>query len=203
MSEVKQLPVITISREYGAGGRSVARALSSKLGLEFYDIDFVKLTAKASGYSEEDVRNEGEEISGGLNFLNSFLPNTASFTNSYDKIYEAQCEVVMALAKKPCIIVGRCANVILREAGIPSFDVFLYADKAFRLERAAQLKENGDMDLEKYLEQRDHWRRNYFKKYAKREIGDYALYNICLDTGTIGFDQCVDIISRIVENMAQ
>lgn len=199
MSDGKQLPVITISREYGAGGRSVARALAGVLGMEFYDIDFVRLTSKVSGFSEEDVKAEGEEISGGLNFINSFLPNTASFTNSYDKIFEAQREVVLKLAEKPCIIVGRCANVILQEAGISSFDVFLYADKESRMQRAAQLKENGTMDLGKYVEQRDHWRRNYFKKYTKHELGDYTLYNISLDTGTIGVERCVEIIAGIVK----
>lgn len=192
--------IITISREYGALGHTIAGALAERLGLEYYDRDFVKLTAKASGYSEEDIRREGEEMSGGAKWMNSFLDNMASYTSSYDRIYEYQRAIIIDLAKKPCIIVGRCANIILREAGIPSFDVFLYADKAHKLQRAAELNENGNMDLEKYLERRDRLRRVYYKAYTGHEMGDYRDYNICLDTGAIGKDGCVDLLEKILKD---
>ena len=192
--------IITISREYGALGHTIAGALAERLGLEYYDRDFVKLTAKASGYSEEDIRREGEEMSGGAKWMNSFLDNMASYTSSYDRIYEVQREIVLELAKKPCIIVGRCANIILREAGVASFDVFLYADKEHKLKRAAELKENGNMDLEKYLDRRDRLRRVYYKAYTGHEMGDYRDYNICLDTGAIGKDGCVDLLEKILRD---
>ncbi len=193
----ENMPVITISREYGAGGRSVARLLSEKLGVEFYDIDFVKLTSRISGYSEEDILREGEDLSGGSSIINRFFSTTASY-NSYDAIYQAQRLAVLELAKKPCIIVGRCSNIILRDEGIPSFDVFLYADKAHRLKRAAELNENGSMDLERYLERRDRNRRNYYKTYTLHEIGDYKDYHICLDTGRIGYEACAQILADII-----
>ena len=97
--------VITISREYGAGGRSVAAALAQRLGIEYYDIDFVRLTAKVSGYSEEDIRREGEDMSNRAKWINQLLDNMSSYTSSYDAIYQAQREVVVNLAKKPCIII--------------------------------------------------------------------------------------------------
>ena len=196
----KKLPVITISRQYGAGGRSIARGLSERLGLEFYDADFVRLTAKVSGYSTEDVEREGEDISNRMKFLNQFF-NAANFVNSYDEIYRAQREVVLELAKKPCIIVGRCSNYILREAKIPSFDIYLYADEEHRIARARELGQNGDMPLEKYVERREHLRRTYYRTYTGHEIDVCDNYNICLDTGTIGFDNCVDIIEKIVRDI--
>ncbi|MBR2528229.1 MAG: cytidylate kinase-like family protein [Blautia sp.] len=198
MEGSKELPIITISREYGAGGRTIAKGLSEGLGLEFYDIDFVKLTAKASGYSEEDIIREGEDLSSRAKFIDRFLSTTSSIS-SYDAIYQAQREVVLGLAKKPCIIVGRCSNIILREEGIPSFDIFLFADKAHRLKRARELAENGKEDLEKYLEHRDHNRRNYYKTYTKHEMGDYKDYNICIDTGSIGMDATVDLLLNILK----
>ena len=120
--------IITISREYGAGGRTVARGLAQELGIEYYDIDFVRMTAKLSGYSEDDIRREGEDMSGGRKFINQFL-STNAYNSSYDAIFEAQREVILDLAKKPCIIVGRCSNMILREEGIDSFDIFLRSGK--------------------------------------------------------------------------
>ncbi|MBR2258796.1 MAG: cytidylate kinase-like family protein [Blautia sp.] len=198
MAENKKLPIITVSSEYGAGGRSVARSLSERLGIEFYDIDFIKLTAKVSGFSEEDIRREGEDLSELAKFLDRFL-STTSAVSSYDTIFQAQREVVLQLAKKPCIIVGRCSNIILREEGIPSFDIFLHADKEHRLKCAAELAENGKVDLEKYLERRDHNRNTYYRTYTHHEMGAYKDYTICLDTGTIGIDRSVDLLLQILQ----
>jgi len=199
MGNEKKLPVITISRQYGAGGRSVAKKLSEKLGIEYYDIDFIRLTAKVSGYSEDEVRKEGEDMGGVARFVNNFLTN-ASFSNPYDEIFQAQKAVILGLAEKPCIIVGRCSNIILREAGIPTLDIFLTASKEYRIKRAAELAENGNMELEKYVERRDHWRRTYYQAYTAHELGEPNDYHICLDTGYLGIDQCVDIITGILEH---
>ncbi len=189
--------IITISREYGAGGRTVARGLSEKLGLEFYDIDFVRMTAKLSGYSEEDVKREGEDMSDGRKFINQFL-STNIYNSSYDAIFEAQREVILDLAKKPGIIVGRCSNIILREEGIPSFSVFLYADIEHRRKRALELNENGKTDIDKYIEKRDRWRNTYYHAYTGHEMGDARDYNICLDTGSIGVQRCIDILADLL-----
>ena len=190
--------VITISREYGAGGRSVASGLAEKLGLVYYDVDFVRLTSKVSGYSEEDVLREGEDLSSGAKWINQLLDSMSAYTSSYDKIFEVQRGMILELAKKPCIIVGRCSNRILRDAGIPSFDIFLYADREHRLKRTLELNEYKDMDPAKYMEKRDHLRRNYYKTYTGHEMGDYRDYTICLDTGTIGMKKCVEMLAEIL-----
>ena len=194
MSEAKKYPVITISREYGAGGRSVAKLLAEKLGLEWYDKDFVRNTVKASGYSEEDILKEGEELSNSEKMMDSFLNSIVSYTSSHDAIFQAQKEEVLKLAETPCIIVGRCANVILEEAGIPSFDVFLYADMEHRMARAVELAENGEEDLRKYIEKRDELRGIYYKKYTRRTLGDYHDYDLMLNTGLLGNERAVEYI---------
>ena len=201
MSETSTLPVITISREYGAGGRSVARRLAERLGVEYYDSDFVKLTSKVSGYSEEDVLREGENMSGYGRFINNFLNNTAAYISSYDAIYQAQKEVLLELAKKPCIIIGRCSNLILREEGIRTFDVFLYADRETRLKRTIEIGDCGKMDPGKYMDRRDNLRRTYYKAYTGHEMGDYHDYHICLDTGKAGIEKSVDILAEIVQSL--
>ena len=203
MSDKKNLPVITISRQYAAYGRTVARALSQRLGIEYYDKDFVHMTAEKSGFSEDDIRREGEDMSSGAKLMNSFLSlnTTGSFTSSYDAIFQAQRDVILDLAKKSSILIGRCANVILQEEGIESFDIFLYADKEFRLKHAAELGENGKMNLEKYLDRRDNWRSTYYRVYTGRDLGLASDYNICLDVGRIGVDRCIDILVDILENL--
>ena len=189
--------VITISREYAAYGSTVAKALSKKLGIEYYDKDFVRMTAKASGYSEDDVSREGESLSSRNRFINSFLSTTA-YNSSYDEIFLAQKEVILALAKEPCIMVGRCANMILREAGIKTFDIFLHADHEFRRAHALELNENGKMDIDKYIDRVDHWRRTYYHAYTGHEMGDSHDYDLTIDIGKIGVERTIDLLISLI-----
>lgn len=192
-------PVITISREYAAGGRTVAAELSKRLGIPYYDKDFVKKTAEESGYSEEDIEREGENMSPSSKFMNTFLNNAVSYPSSYDGIYRAQKGIVLELAKSPCIIVGRCADHILTESGIPAFKIFLFADEAHRLKRAAELEHIGDINtLKKHIAKIDVRRRTYYQKYTGKELGSYQNCNIALDTGTLGTKKCVDILCDLI-----
>lgn len=191
--------IITIAREYCAGGTSIAKGLSERLGIPWYDRDFARITAEHSGYTYEEVMDEGEEISGFSSALNSFLNSAAPYTSSFDAIFNAQKEELMALSEKPCIVIGRCGNAICQKAGIKSFDIFLYADMEKRIERCKELTENTQFDI-KAMEKKDSMRENYYKKYTGHELGDYREYNICLDTGTIGYDKCVDILADILKD---
>lgn len=194
MSEIK---VITISRQYAAGGRSVARELSEQLGIPWYDRDFVKKTAQASGYSEEDIRREGEDA-GSSHWLTNLI-SPMSYESSSDAIYNAQKGVILDMVQKEsCIIIGRCSNVILKEAGIPCLSVFLYADMDHRLKRAEELHENGSMDLRRFVERRDSRRAAYYRIYAGHEFGDYHDYHLSLDTGKIGYHGCVELIAGLM-----
>ena len=110
-------PLITISRQYAAYGRTVAKGLSERLGIPYYDRDFVKKTAESSGYAEEDIIREGEDISKGSRFWNSFLNNATVYSSSYDGIFAAESKVILELSQEPCIIVGRSANHVLSPVG--------------------------------------------------------------------------------------
>lgn len=200
MSEIRY-PIITISREYAAGGRSVARGLEKNLGIPFYDKDFVKATAAASGYSEEDILQEGEQLSRAGRFVTNLL-NPVTYQSSSDNIFYAQKQVILTLAQKPCIIIGRCANVILKDAGVDCFRVFLYADEEHRWSRAEEIAENGDADLKKYLSKRDSMRETYYKTYTGHDFGDVHDYDICLDTGKLGYERCISVLTQIMEGLA-
>ncbi len=197
------MPVITISREYGAGGRSIAKGLSKKLGIPWYDRDFVRLTAKRSGYSEEEITDEGETISDSTRFLNSILNNMAAYTSSHDAIYRAQKEAILELARNPCIIVGRCSNKILREAGIPSFDVFLHAAPAIRIKRAGALVPENVSNVEKFVEKVDEQRDNYYKLYTGSLRNQAQDYTVCLDTGIVDYDSCIEVLAQMIRGMGE
>ncbi|MDO4523411.1 MAG: cytidylate kinase-like family protein [Eubacteriales bacterium] len=195
----KNYPVITISREYAAYGRTVAAALSERLGIPYYDKDFVRETAKQSGYSEEDIAREGEDMSRGSKIMNTLLNNATRYTSSYDGIYKAQREVILQLAKSPCIIVGRCADYILQEAGVDSFDIYLYADVEHRMIRARELEADPDVDVRKIIAKKDAQRSIYYKQYTGREMGYSGNYDICLDIGKFGVEKCVELLCELIK----
>lgn len=196
-------PIITISREFGAGGHSVGKVLSERLGIPYYDKDFVRETAARSGYSAEDIEREGENLSRSAKLLDNFLGNSMNYSSSHDAILRAQKELVLHLAQQDCILIGRCSNLILREAGIPSLDIFLHADVDTRTAHIEKLGLNGKENPRKYLNKIDDMRETYFKTYTKHDLGRYRDYDLCLDTGTLGYDACIDIIEKLARQKAQ
>ena len=198
MSE-NRIPVIVINREYGAGGRSLAAILSERLNVPCYDREFVEKTAKESGYDEDEIEKEGEEMSYPSRVINNFLNSTVSYSSSYDAIFKAEKKVVLKLAESPCIMVGRCADRILKEAGIDVVSIYLHAPLEMRLKRAAELSENGGEKLEKFVEERDSQRRIYYKQYTGCELSDASNYTFCFDAGRVSIPLCADIVMAMLE----
>ncbi len=194
-----RLPVITINREYGAGGRSLAEILSDKLGIPYYDREFVSKTVEESGYDVEDVEREGEEMSRPSKVLNNILNSTVSYSSSHDAIFSAEKKVILELADKPCIMVGRCADYILGQAGIDTVSVFLHAPIENRMERLKQREgETGELS-EKFVEERDKQRKTFYKQYTGREIFDAANYTFSFDVSRIDISDCADIILDLLK----
>ncbi|MCR5503954.1 MAG: cytidylate kinase-like family protein [Lachnospiraceae bacterium] len=192
-------PVITIDREYGAGGRTLAALLSERLQIPYYDRDVVSKTVEESGIDEEDVEREGEELSRPSEIFDHLLNGTVPYSSSHDRIYEAEKKVILELAKDPCIIVGRCANSILKESGVDSISIYLHAPFEKKLKRAKELNENGDMKPEKFMEKRDEQRRTFYKHYTGGEIFDAANYTFCFDTGKVSIPFCADMIISLLQ----
>ncbi len=197
------LPIITIAREYGAGGRSVAKGLSEKLGIPWYDQDFMDETARDSGYELETIKSEGEEMSQFDEFLDYIMKTNVTYNSSHDAIFEAQKKEVLKLSSAPCIIVGRLSNFILRENGIKTFDIFLHADLEHKVQRISELKENGKKDIKKFIEKREALRRNYYKHYTKKNLGDYEDFNISVDTGVLGIDGTVEMLATAIKGIKE
>ena len=189
--------VITINRQYAAKGRTLAAEISRRLGIPYYDKDFVLRTAEESGYDPDLVSEESEELSTSGKILDSILNSTVSYKSSHDEIFKAEKEVILELSKTPCIIVGRCANHVLKEHGIPVLSVFLHGSLDARRKHAEELAENGNMPLDKYIEARDKKRNNFYKKYTGKDINEASNYTISLDTGLINVNVCADIVERL------
>ena len=193
-----KIPVIAINREYGAGGRRLAAILSERLGIPYYDKDFVTDTVKESGYDEEAVQREGEEISGAARALDSFLGSVVSYSSSHDAIFEAEKRVILELAKNPCIIVGRCADQVLKKEGIDVFSIYLHGSMDAKISRIEELNEYGDEKPEKFMKTRDKQRAIFYKQYTGGEISDASNYTITFDIGKISVEECADIVIKVI-----
>lgn len=196
--------IITVSRQFGSGGRTIAKAVAARLGLPYYSKELVDRIAEESGFSREFVEEIGEYAS----VTSSFLFNIAVSGNPLglvdsmsvsDKLFICQSNIVQELAEKgPCVIVGRCADYILRDDP-NAFHVFINADTEHRAERVLARYGETKVPIEKRLQEKDTKRRVYYKHYTGRVWGDAANYHISLNSGLIGVDKCVDIICDIAE----
>ena len=188
--------VITISREYGAGGQNIAKRVAHELGITIYDKDIVRETVKASGFDFDLVRKEEEEISKANSFFKSIWANSAFYPDPQEVIHDVQKAVILKFAKEgPCVILGRGADVIMREAGIDSLNVFIHASE---LHRAVRLQaETGIADateLQKLMAKHDNNRRAYYTHYTGKQWGDGKNYHLTLDSGILGEELCVKLI---------
>ena len=141
--------IITISREYGAGGHSIGRRVAEELGIPFYDRDILKETVKTSGFDPDMVEHDQEDVSSTNFFLKSICSfSDASFSDTQDAIHDVQKAVILHFAKEgPCVILGRCADEILREAGVEALNVFM---KKIRFVDKVELLGYHTMAVEKY-----------------------------------------------------
>lgn len=186
--------VITISREYGAGGHSIGRSVAKELGIEFYDRDIIKQTAKESGMDAEDVELVEEELSRAEIFLRMISP--AAYVDSQDYVSDIERHVILQLAAKgSCVILGRCADDIMARANVPSLDVFLYASDIHRAARVGELiGSTNPTEIQKKMQKTDAARRAFYQRFTGKHWGDSRNYTLSLDTGVLGYDTCVKLI---------
>ncbi len=193
------MKIITLNREYGAGGHSVGVEVAKRLGVEFYDKDILRALAKDRGIDVEEVEDVSEDISTTENILRAITP--ASY-NPTEAIFEQQKEILINIAAKgPCVILGRCANVILREAGFDTLDVFIYADDTHRMTRVSELIGSDKLkDVIREIKRKDASRRNFYKSCTGHHWADCGDYHMMLDSGLLGYEKCIDLIVEAAKN---
>ncbi|MBR1558885.1 MAG: cytidylate kinase-like family protein [Clostridia bacterium] len=186
--------VITISREFGAGGHSIGKRVAEALGIEIYDKDIIRNTVRDSGLDAGVVEREEEEISRADAIWRWITP--AAYVDRREAIHEIERKVILMLASKgPCVILGRCADAILEEADIEAINVFIYADDIHRAVRVSELigsKNPGD--IQKAIKRTDSARHNYYQQFTGKHWGMAKNYTLSLDSGLLGYDTCVKLI---------
>ena len=196
--------IITISREFGSGGRTVGRLVAEKLGIPFYDKELVDQIALESGFAPKFIEEHGEHAPSKSAFAYAFgaqgVPGVMNGMSTADFLWNIQCSVILQLADKgPCVIVGRNADYILKDRE-DALHVYVSADPKFRAERIVRLYGESEKKPEARLAEKDKRRRLNYQHYTGRDWGQAQNYHLCVDTGVIGVEQSADLIVRIVEN---
>ena len=194
--------IITISREYGAGGHSIGKSVARELGIEFYDRDIIKAAAKESGEELPEVERVEEEITRAGRILRMISP--AAYIDQVDNIRVIEQRIILELALKgPCVILGRCADDLMEKGNIPSLNVFLYASDIHRAARVSELIGSNDPNvIQRRMQRTDAARRAYYEQFTGKRWGDSRNYTLSLDTGVLGYDACVRLISEAARSAA-
>lgn len=180
--------IITVSRQFGSGGRTIAKETAKRLDIPCYDEELIDKVVHDSGFTKEYVKLHGENASTG------FLSNMFGSSFNKDIIWTSQCKVIRQIAKEgACVIVGRCADYILRNR-TDVFKVYVHADLKTRAERIVELYGERSDSPEKRVKDKDRQRASYYRYYTDRRWGIADNYDITLDSGKIGIDRCVEII---------
>lgn len=196
--------IITISREFGSGGRTIGHLVAEKLGIPFYDKELVEHVALESGFAPHFVEEHGEHSPGTSIFSYAFSHQNASGVMSglstADFLWNAQCSVIMQLAEKgPCVIVGRNADYILKDRE-DTLHAFIHASKEFRADRIVRLYGESEKSPETRLREKDKRRRVNYHHYTGRTWGMSQNYDISLNSSILGINTCADILVSLVQS---
>ena len=194
--------VITISREFGSGGREIGYRLAQRFNIPFYDKELIALAAEDSNISE-DVFQANDEVIGKLERINYEYAMMDPLASDYeipvsDQLFVIQSRVIKRLSQAgPCVIIGRCSDVIAEDP----FQVFICASMRRRVDRLMEL--DADLNLtRKQMEMRirsvDSKRRDYYQYYSGNEWGKSKNYHLCLNSAKLGIERCVNIIASSI-----
>ena len=201
--------IYTIGREFGSGGREVGEKLAAKLGIKLYDKELLQQAAKDSGFCEEIFENHDEKPTN--SFLYSLVMDTYS-VSGYSAapfldmplnhtVFLAQFETIKKIAEKEsCVIVGRCADYALSD-NPDCINIFIHADLDVRIKNVSRnlnITENKARDI---INKTDKQRASYYNYYTSKKWGDSKSYNLSLDAGKLGTDNCVEMILKFRELM--
>ena len=187
--------VITISREFGSGGRTIGKKVAEQLGIPCYDAEIIQEMVKETGFTPEYVKEAGEYTPS--SFLSSAFSNRLFGLTNEDILWEHQYKVITELAQKgPCVIVGRCADYILQDKA-DCLKVFIHADIDFRARRIVEVYGEREQSPKERLRDKDKRRAAYHRFYTDMKWGYAQNYHLTLNSGVLGIDQCVKIIASL------
>ena len=195
-NELDEHIVITISREYGSGGRYVGKLIANKLGIKLYDKNFITKVAVETGLSEDYIKENEQkrESLAGLN--NGYYVGL----NNSDELFIKESEIIKEIAEKEsCVIIGRCADFILKDRE-DVLKVFIYSDMENKIKRATEFYKLDKEKAEKEIKKINKLRANHYKYYTDQEWDNHSNYDICINSDELGVEKAADLICDMVKN---
>ena len=192
---VAQPLIITLSREYGSGGRYLGKLLANKLGINLYDKEFITKIAKETGLSEEYIKNNEQKRDALANLNNGYYFGL----NNADELFIKESEIIKDVAsKESCVIVGRCADFILKD-NKNVLKIFVYSNMKDKISRATKYYGMNEETAEKEISRIDKLRANHYKYYTGNTWKDFTNYDICINSDALGVEKSADFIASIIK----
>ena len=189
--------VITLTREYGSGGRYIGKLVAQKLGIKLYDKEFIIEVAEKTGLSEQYIK-ENEQKRNALDILNNGYYSDLS--NS-DELFVKESQLIKEVSdREPCIIVGRCADQILKD-NKNVLKVFIYSDMKNKIDRAVKYYGMDKKKAEKEIIRIDKLRENHYKYYTDKKWKDFSNYDICINSDKVGVEKTADLIVEMAKDL--
>ena len=191
--------IITISREFGSGGRFIGEEVAKKLGIAYYDKNIIGQIAEKSGLSPEYIQENAELSPKKGLFAYAFSGRDITGKSVEDMVYEAQRNIILELAEKePCVIIGRNADYILKDRD-DVLNVFIHGDMLEKIKRITGLYNVKEKDAVKMMADTDKRRRTNYNFYTDQNWGKASNYTLCLNSSQLGYDRCEMIIMECVK----
>lgn len=193
--------VVTIARQYGSGGKTVGEMLAKEMGIPCYGENLLKLASEESGIHERLFMQLDEKLQNSPLlrmttdvYTGELIPPDSSEFVSAKNLFNYQAKVIKRLAEsESCVIVGRAADFVLKD--YPNvISVFVHASEKFNLARAMERNSMTESEMKKFIAKTDRYRADYYKHYTGREWTDARNYDLCLNSGKLGFEKCVQEI---------
>lgn len=189
--------IITISREFGSGGRYIGKQVAQKLGIAFYDKDIIGRAAEETGLSKEFIEKKGEYSPIKSIFAYSFVGRNSTGASLEDYLYSVQRKIILEITEKEsCVIVGRCADYILKDRK-DSIHLFICGNEKEKIERIEKLYQKTGEEAVKLMREMDKKRSINYKYYAERQWGRACNYTMTLNSSKLGYEKCIDIIMDV------
>ena len=190
--------IITISREFGSGGRFIGEEIAKKLGIAYYDKNIINEIAEKSGLSPEYIQENAELSPKKGLFAYAFAGRDVTGKSVEDLVYEAQRKVILELAEKEsCVIIGRNADYILKDRD-DVLNVFIHGDTPEKIQRITRLYNVEEQKAVKMMVDIDKRRMANYNFYTDQKWGKASNYTLCLNSSKLGYDRCEKIIMECI-----
>ena len=191
--------IITISREFGSGGRFIGEEVAKKLEIAYYDKNIINEIAEKSGLSPEYIQENAELSPKRGLFAYAFAGRDITGKSVEDMVYEAQRKVILDLSEKePCVIIGRNADYILKDRD-DVLNVFIHGDMPEKTQRISQLYRVTEQEAVKMMADTDKRRMTNYNFYTDQKWGKASNYTLCLNSSQLGYDRCEAMIIECVK----